>query len=170
MGTAKWAHDDPNWTDDLVAQVPHGFDPRRSGPDDSGLFVVPMEAWKKNSDVGFCFDDIQIGHYRDPEGYLSTWIDCIDCGDEEYYYEYTATTNRHPIYFTLETYSYAIIPEVCHDMFYYTPEALLDIYYGNKNPWESWLDYQHMPIMVENYDVGQKFEILASYNWRGNPR
>ena len=28
----RWRHNDPNWTQDLVDQVPHGFDPRGQYP------------------------------------------------------------------------------------------------------------------------------------------
>jgi hypothetical protein len=99
-----WSYDDPNWTADLIAQVPHGFDPTAQVNTETGLFVVPMEAYQDNADVGYCLHDIQIGHYRADEGYTNTWIDCIDCGAEEYQYSYTASTNTYPIYFILETY------------------------------------------------------------------
>ena len=40
--TGTWKHDDSNWTDALVAQVPLGIDPRTSNT--KGIFVVPKNA------------------------------------------------------------------------------------------------------------------------------
>ena len=37
--TSTWNANDTNWTDALVAQVPHSVDPRTSV--DDGVFVVP---------------------------------------------------------------------------------------------------------------------------------
>jgi hypothetical protein len=53
-----WSHDDPKWTDDLVAQVPYDFDPVNTSPSSTGLFVMPFEGFQDNSDVGYCFDDL----------------------------------------------------------------------------------------------------------------
>lgn len=53
-----WNADDSDWTADLIAQIPHGFDPTAQTNDDTGLFVVPIEAFTDNDDVGYCFADI----------------------------------------------------------------------------------------------------------------
>lgn len=45
-----WRYNDPAWTDELVAQIPHGFDPRQP-PTATGLFVVPIYLLK----YGYCF-------------------------------------------------------------------------------------------------------------------
>lgn len=39
-----WSSAD-EWTDDLVNYIPHGFDPRAQDPSETGLFVVPWEAF-----------------------------------------------------------------------------------------------------------------------------
>jgi hypothetical protein len=36
---SDWAYNDPRWTDELVAQVPFGIDPRTSK--NNGIFVIP---------------------------------------------------------------------------------------------------------------------------------
>lgn len=125
-----------------------------SDPNATGLFVVPIEAFMDNSDVGYCFDDIQIGHNRGSEGYVDTWYDCINCGPEYLWFSYEATTNSKGIYFTVETYSYNIIPTECSSTWYgfKTPYALLDVYYGDENPWKWFLDSGHSPIMVSSYN------------------
>jgi len=38
----SWKSTDPNWTNDLVAQVPLGVDPRKT-QDSDGVFVLKME-------------------------------------------------------------------------------------------------------------------------------
>lgn len=156
--------------------MPHGFDPLNSDSDSTGLFVVPFEAFSNNADVGYCFVDIQIGHNRESEGYEDRWYDVIDASEEQYEFSYTASTNDMPVYFTVETYSFNIVPYTCTmaydsdtEQYADTPIVLLDIYYGAENPWEYYMDYQHRPIMVDNYSLEQ-FRILVKYSWYGSPR
>lgn len=68
--SGRWSHDDPNWTQEMVDQVPHGFDPRQD-PEETGLFVAPIDIIKN----GLCFDTYVIGHLRDDEGYGDVWYD-----------------------------------------------------------------------------------------------
>ena len=70
----KWKADDPEWTDELVSQVPLGIDPRKSQSE--GIFVVPLSIL---SSIGSksCIDRIYFAHDRDDEGYVSTWHDHI---------------------------------------------------------------------------------------------
>jgi len=70
----KWKADDPEWTDELVSQVPLGIDPRTSQSE--GIFVVPLSIL---SSIGSksCVDRIYFAHDRDDEGYVSTWHDHI---------------------------------------------------------------------------------------------
>ena len=84
----KWSRDDPRWTDELIAQVPHNFNPKTANPSNTGVFVVPFEAFKDNNDVGYCFIDLQIGHYRDNEGYSDTWYDVIDANEDGYLFTF----------------------------------------------------------------------------------
>ena len=70
----KWKANDPEWTDELVSQVPLGIDPRKSQSE--GIFVVPLSIL---SSIGSksCIDRIYFAHDRDNEGYVSTWHDHI---------------------------------------------------------------------------------------------
>jgi hypothetical protein len=54
--TWKWRASDPNWTAALVGQVPYGFNPT-SNPEQTGMFVTPVEAFDYNDDVGRCFSN-----------------------------------------------------------------------------------------------------------------
>ena len=72
--TGTWKKDDSNWTEDLVAQVPHSVDPR-TACDADGIFVIP-KAYLRTS-YG-CIDELNIAHYRDAEGYTTTWYDEVD--------------------------------------------------------------------------------------------
>lgn len=140
--------------------MPYGFDPLNSDQSSTGLFVVPLEAFSNNADVGYCFVDIQIGHNRESEGYEDRWYDVIDASEDEYWFNYTASSNQMPVYFTVETYSFNIVPYECtmaYDseagQYADTPIVLLDIYYGTQNPYKYYMDYQHIPIMVTTYDA-----------------
>jgi hypothetical protein len=53
----QWSKDDPNWTDDLVSQVPWQVDVRTQ-QEEAGLFVVPIQILKGTD----CFSDYQIAH------------------------------------------------------------------------------------------------------------
>ena len=107
----KWNHDDSDWTDELVAQIPFDFDPRAQDADETGLFIAPIEAFQNNEDVGYCFDAIYVGHVRDE--FKQTWYDVIDADESEYTFHYEASTNTHPVYFMAETYYYEIVPPEC---------------------------------------------------------
>ena len=37
-----WNENDPRWTEELVAQVPYGIDPRTEA-DSDGMFVIPKQ-------------------------------------------------------------------------------------------------------------------------------
>lgn len=39
--SGEWNSEDSNWTDELVAQVPHGIDPRTSVND--GIMIMPSK-------------------------------------------------------------------------------------------------------------------------------
>ena len=68
--TSEYSRTDPVWNDAYYRdQVPNAIDPRTSY--DEGIFFVPMSQFIG----GKCFDGIQIGHYRDKEGYSTDWYD-----------------------------------------------------------------------------------------------
>mmetsp|Transcript_13133 Transcript_13133/g.22195 ORF Transcript_13133/g.22195 Transcript_13133/m.22195 type:complete len:90 (+) Transcript_13133:982-1251(+) len=66
--SGTWSKDDPNWTDDLVAQVPMGMDPRVDQAT-KGIFVFPMSSLGPDEQGVACFNDFQIADMRDEEGY-----------------------------------------------------------------------------------------------------
>ena len=66
----RWSKNDAAWTDELVAQIPHDFDPR---VDESGLFVTPIESME----WGRCFDAYSLAHNRADEGFVEVWYDQI---------------------------------------------------------------------------------------------
>lgn len=70
-----WHNTDPQWTDELAAQVPHNIDPRTS--DAYGIFTVPIETAIKHTDEDpSCFYSFEIAHRR--LDYTRTWFDVID--------------------------------------------------------------------------------------------
>lgn len=116
----QWAWHDPNWTDELVAQVPYGLDPRTEGPAD-GIFVMPKEniIW----DSG-CIMDVGVAHYRDGEGYTDDWFDATDMDEDTHLYTFSVPTSAQPstdgpfpdaLYVTIESYYSEVIPMSCFD-------------------------------------------------------
>ena len=79
--SAAWHAEDAAWTDELVAQVPWGVDPRTSVED--GLFTMPMSEFSKTTDGYNCIFNYEIAHHRASEGYSGDWYDAIDM-DEQY--------------------------------------------------------------------------------------
>lgn len=72
--TGTWNKDDPNWTDELVAQVPHGVDPRTQAEAD-GIFTLPKASLNSALD---CVGAFGVAHYRGDEGYSADWFDATD--------------------------------------------------------------------------------------------
>ena len=91
----KWSASDPDWSDELVSQVPLGIDPRKS--ESQGIFVAPLSIL---SSVGSrsCVNRIYFAHDRDNEGYVSTWHDHIlsDLPDEKQKSDYSYFTFTPP--------------------------------------------------------------------------
>ena len=157
-----WHKDDSRWTDALIAQVPYGFNPRDTNNEDSGLFVAPMTAFLNME----CFDYYEIGHERTDEGYVDTWYDEIDDDETWKYYYFTPDTNGSDIYFTVESYSYAIIPSVCtfgrmsNGQLVNHPVNYFAVFIGDTRlDYKYYLDYGHMPILISNYTAGDEFKI-----------
>jgi len=87
-----------------------GVDPR-TDHDESGLFVVPNSKFIGDT----CFDSYSIGHNREAEGYEDTWYDAenMDESYKQYTFQVDYSSTTSDIYFTVETYSHAIIPLEC---------------------------------------------------------
>ena len=98
--SGEWNANDTRWTDALVAQVPHGVDPRTSVND--GVMAMPS----KNLMETTCISSIQVGHLRDAEGYTSTWFDeeAVVSDSKEYYYKFTAPIANSYLYFTVDSF------------------------------------------------------------------
>jgi len=109
--SAKWNSEDTDWTDDLVAQVPLGVDPRTSTGD--GIFTMPMSEFS-NTDAGYnCIFNYEIAHHRADDGYSMDWYDAIDMGEryDDFYIEVPEYSGA--LYFTVETYYQNLIPNEC---------------------------------------------------------
>ena len=122
--SGTWFKDDPNWTEELVAQIPFGIDPRTIA-DQDGIFVIPKEnlIWDNG-----CIGDFGIAHYRDNEGYTDDWFDATDMDEEYHYYYFTVPSDAvaskdgdenffdftwDSLYITIESYYYEMIPQSC---------------------------------------------------------
>lgn len=132
--TGPWNKDDTDWTDDLVAQVPHGIDPRTDQAS-QGVFVLPTSMLIGQD----CIADIQIGHERSAEGYTDTWFDQEDAVDAQTYsytFDVDSSVNSD-YYFMVETYAHEIVPTVCTTGYISTgqgvnyPVNLFQVYNGD---------------------------------------
>lgn len=103
--SAKWNAKDPLWTDELVAQVPKGVDPRTS-TDETGVFVMPKELFKG------CFEEFLIAHTKG-DSYSDNWYDAIDMDNSERKYIFTPPAKDGDMYVTVETYGAEIVPSTC---------------------------------------------------------
>ena len=63
-----WNANDTKWTQALINQVPLGINPKLSDRQ-GGIFFM------NEADVVTCFDEIDISHYRDTDGYSGDWYD-----------------------------------------------------------------------------------------------
>ena len=79
----------------------------------TGQFVVPIEAFTDNDDVGYCFANFQIGHNRKADDFEQSWYDVIEATEDEYKFYYEASSNSDPIYFTVESYMGEQVPSQC---------------------------------------------------------
>lgn len=105
-----WHAGDSRWTDELVAQVPLGVDPRNSV--NNGIFVLPYDKIINEE----CISSLQIGHLRDSEGYTKTWFDEEQVSKETGFYYYnlnvpTTVESGSHIYLTVESYYQDYIPD-----------------------------------------------------------
>ena len=108
--SGNWFDNDERWTDDYKSQVPFGVDPVNSDKD--GIFFA------ESNDFTKCFDQYEIGHYRDPEGYTRSWYDSDNLLDDILHigkdYFITVPEKDDDIYLAAETYYYGVTPLRCH--------------------------------------------------------
>jgi hypothetical protein len=117
--SGTWSAADANWTDDLVAQVPHSIDPRTDSAAD-GVFVTPLAAVDTAEGAGGCFSDLVINHHRDDEGYTDEWYDATDDDGAKHSYKFTVPADAtvdpaDSIYVTVEGYYSEVIPMHCFE-------------------------------------------------------
>jgi len=68
---------------------------------------VPIEL------LGTCFQNFQIGHLRDDEGFVSTWYDKDDASSGTQIYHFSPGKIDDTLYFTTENYPLGVVPTVC---------------------------------------------------------
>ena len=110
-----WSYSDSNWNSNFKSQVPFSVDPtNRSQTVDDGIIIM------EDKDFLRCFDDWQIGHYRQSEGYKDTWYDrdgvfeTIFHAYPKYFVDVPAKSGD--LYFTTETYYYNSVSTGCHTL------------------------------------------------------
>ena len=93
----RWNYKDTKkWTPEAIKQVPNNIDPTESYKD--GIFFV------ESMDLFGCFMDLNIAHYRDGEGYKTSWYDQqLDWGFEKVL-TVTPKTGDGDLYFSVESY------------------------------------------------------------------
>ena len=60
-----------------------------------------------------CFNQIQIGHIRDNDGFSDNWYDKINTDENYYTYFFEIPKVDNEIYVTVETYYQDVIPNEC---------------------------------------------------------
>lgn len=101
---------DSRWDNSAnVDQVPLGIDP--TDTETHGIFIAPYTVYLEGSE---CFSDFQIGHYRDGEGYSTTWYDALDMEDGVTDFYFTTTDDTSDLYFSAESYYQGIVPYDCY--------------------------------------------------------
>ena len=66
----KWNRTDPDWTQDMINQIPYGVLTGRTG-----------EFFLQASDFFNCFDEFTVSHDRSCQGFSSVWYDAINMNE-----------------------------------------------------------------------------------------
>ena len=164
----KWNSKDTfSWTDEFRAQVPYGIDPLKG---DDGIFFVDHEHLK------ICFDMLAIAHYRDEQGYKTTWFDVEKDDETKKQFSFVVPQgNLGPIYVMVETYMHNIVPEECNRET--APIVHVELYKSHfTGDYTKVLNirYQDMatnPIMIpaDFYEEGDTYTIEVEYQWLYTP-
>lgn len=157
-----WHKSDSKWTTDYLSQVPHGINPTTSA--DDGIFFVEDKDFLK------CFDDYQIAHYRDGEGYKSYWYDVDDddrwFGSDSYFI--TPPAKSGDLYIQVETYFYGVMHPACHPVFGLPAYMKLSITQNGVSKLEkSEFQFFSSPLVVleSEYSAGDTFEVIVDFDW-----
>ena len=82
----SWSSNDTkSWNHKTISQVPFGINPLKTETDHPGIFFVEF------SFVSKCFSEMSITHFRDNEGFISSWYDVVE-----------DTSGGHSFYFDME--------------------------------------------------------------------
>ena len=115
----SWYSRDPKWTDDTVAQVPYGIDPRVDS-EKHGYFVVPVEYLTNTADIAPCFSYLDVAYDDSDSGYaVTSWYDVEDSAETIHNFKMDVPENKGHIAVTVESYGYQTIPNDCFPMNYY---------------------------------------------------
>jgi hypothetical protein len=91
-------------------------------------------------------------------------------------YAFDPITNDKPIYVSVETYYYNIVPSVCtygtdNGGTHSSPVAFLQVFEnGVSKDYAYYVDVYSTPLMIENYTAGQQLTIFVGYYWYGSPK
>jgi len=132
--------------------VPLGIDPTKK----NGIIIVDHEDFLE------CFQDYQIAHYRNEQGYSDDWYDKENDKGREETYQVTVPRKDGDLYFTVETYFQGMVPSLCWGG--EAPTVDFRVYRNSKKNLIKRLHYQefwHKPILVEEgeYEAGDKFYV-----------
>ena len=120
-----------------------------------------------------CFDDVQIGHYRDGEGYKSVWYDHEDstlADDALVTYSIGSVQKDGELYFTVESYYNHMLPSACYSQ----SKSYVNIFYEVKINGARldyiWYNEQFArPILANTYNNGDTFTIEVKIKWYDHP-
>jgi hypothetical protein len=72
----------------------------------------------ESTNLQTCFSQYEIGHYRDPEGYVRSWYDEDNLWEDLFHigrdYFVTVPEKDGDLYLAAETYYYGVTPIICH--------------------------------------------------------
>jgi len=119
----SWTRFSASWTTAFKAQVPHGIDPSAYVTVNDGIFFVSDDLFRT------CFQDFQIGHYRDGDGYSNDWYDKEGDGGGRNVYSVNMPANNGDLYIKTDTYHHSSIPAgVCWAIMNAGPTVRLQVY------------------------------------------
>jgi len=165
--TGTWRYDSGLWTTAFKAQVPHGIDPSSAASADDGIFFV------LDSEFSTCFQDFQIGHYRDGDGYSNDWYDKEGDGGGRNVYSVNVPANNGDLYIKSNTYHHSSVPGgVCWSVNNAGPIVRLQVYKNsmdNEVAGKTYMEGVSAPIQITSseYSAGDTFYIAVQYNWAG---
>ena len=161
----KWSQSDTDsWTDVNVRKIQKRLiiDPLTS-QDEFGIFFMDENSFHD------CFQQYQIAHVRDKEGFVETWYDFENDNGIEKSYQIKVSASDSDIYISSETYYYQMVPLDCRD---YPPIVKMRVYNGVSWLGTNWYyDSYHNPFLIEEftYTPVSRFNVKVEYSWNESP-